>query len=234
MRSMKRIRDNVFYIIVCIAFIYFLYNNNIANTYSVDENFISYSKFDIPSYNGDGYVILNDNNPYFDNYTIDDFEVYGPLDSLGRCTYAYVNVSIDTMPNEKRESIGMIKPSGWMISKYDFIDGKYLYNRCHLVGFQLAGENANINNLITCTRQMNIGIMLDYENMVANYVRRTNNHVMYRVTPVYDDDNLIAKGVIMEGYSVEDDGTGIKFNVFVYNVQDGIIIDYSNGNNYLE
>ena len=234
MRRIKKIKKRYELVIsICAIFIWFLYDNNIiGNTYSADDNIISYSKYDIPSYSGEDYVILNDNNPYFDDYTVDEFEIYGPLDSFGRCTYAYANVSIKTMPNEKRESIGMIKPSGWKLSKYDFIEGKYLYNRCHLIGFQLTGENANVNNLITCTRKMNNGIMLLYENKVANYVKKTYNHVMYRVTPVYDDDNLLAKGVIMEGYSVEDSGAGIRFNIFVYNVQDGVIIDYSNGDNY--
>ena len=136
------------------------------------------------------------------------------------------------MPTEKRGSIGNIKPTGWHTSKYDFIDGKYLYNRCHLVGYQLTGENANPRNLITCTRNMNTGIMLEYENKVANYIKKTNHHVLYRVTPVFNQDDLLAKGVIIEGLSIEDDE--IKFNIFVYNVQDGVIIDYSNGENYPE
>ena len=191
------------------------------------------NKDDIPEYSGQKYVILNSNNPYFDDYTSEEFEIYSPLDNLGRCTVAYANVSKYTMPTKARERL-FVKPSGWQISKYDFIDGKYLYNRCHLIGYQLTGKNDNERNLITCTREMNTGIMLEYENKVANYVKKTNNHVMYRVTPVFEDDNLLAKGAIMEGYSVEDSGTGIKFNIFVYNVQDGVIIDYSNGDNYPE
>ena len=138
------------------------------------------------------------------------------------------------MPDEKRGSIGSIKPTAWHTVKYDNIDGKYLYNRCHLIGYQLTGENANIKNLITCTRYMNTVGMLEFENKVATYVKETNNHVLYRVTPIYDGDNLLASGVVMEGYSVEDNGKGIKFNVYVYNVQDGIEIDYSNGDSKLK
>ena len=223
---------------ICIIVIALLYRGGIiGNTYSTsmaEIPMVSYSKEDIPEYSGEKYVILNDNIPYFDDYTSEEFEIYGALDNLDRCTVAYANVSKYTMPTEKRESIGSVRPSGWHISKYDFIDGKYLYNRCHLIGYQLTGENANVKNLITCTREMNTGIMLEYENKVASYVKKTNNHVMYRVTPVFEEDNLVAKGVIMEGYSVEDSGEGIKFNIFVYNIQDGVIIDYSNGDNYPE
>lgn len=232
----KKKKNSSYLIFIFILIVSFLYREGIiGNTYSTNETLlVSYNREDIPEYYGDSYVILNDNVPYFDEYTKEEFEIYGSLDNLGRCNYAYANVSKSTMPNEKRGSIGSIKPSGWHTSKYDFIDGKYLYNRCHLIGYQLTGENANINNLITCTREMNTGVMLEYENKVANYVKKTNNHVMYRVTPVYDGENLLAKGVIMEGYSVEDSGAGIKFNIFVYNVQDGVIIDYTNGDNYPE
>ena len=235
MARKKQKKSSSIFLTICIVIVYILYRGNIiGNTYSTEELLISYNKEDIPEYSDTGYVILNNNNPYFDDYTKEEFEIYGPLDSLGRCTYAYANVSKHTMPKKKRESIGMIKPSGWHISKYDFIDGKYLYNRCHLIGYQLTGENANEKNLITCTREMNTGVMLEYENKVASYVKKTKNHVMYRVTPIFEDNNLVAKGVIMEGYSVEDSGAGIKFNIFVYNVQDGVIIDYSNGENYPE
>ena len=234
-RKREKKKGSSVFLTIFVILVYLLYKGNIiGNTYSTEELMVSYSKDNIPEYSGNKYVILNNNSPYFDNYTSEEFEIYGTLDNLGRCTYAYANVNKHTMPTEKRESIGMIKPSGWHISKYDFIDGKYLYNRCHLIGYQLTGENANIKNLITCTREMNTGTMLEYENKVASYVKKTNNHVMYRVTPVYDDDNLVAKGVIMEGYSVEDNGTGIKFNIFVYNVQDGVIIDYESGDNYPE
>lgn len=190
----------------------------------------------IPEYSGNPYVILNGNEPNFEDKDkiTESFEIYNALDNLGRCTWAYANVSLYTMPDEKRGSIGSIKPTAWHTVKYDNIDGKYLYNRCHLIGYQLTGENANIKNLITCTRYMNTVGMLEFENKVATYVKETNNHVLYRVTPIYDGDNLLASGVVMEGYSVEDNGKGIKFNVYVYNVQDGIEIDYSNGDSKLK
>ena len=162
------------------------------------------------------------------------FEEYSELDILGRCGVAVSSVGKDIMPTEERESIGSVKPSGWQTVKYDFVDGKYLYNRCHLIGYQLTGENANKKNLITCTRQMNEGTMLDFENEVADYVKRTNNHVLYRATPIYEDNNLLASGVLLEGLSVEDNGKGIKFNVYLYNIQDGIEIDYSTGKSYLK
>jgi DNA-entry nuclease len=152
---------------------------------------------------------------------------------LGRCGVASANISKDLMPTEKRGSIGSIKPSGWHTIKYDHIDGKYLYNRCHLIGYQLTGENANEKNLITCTRSMNTKGMLQFENMVTKYIKDTGNHVLYRVTPVFEGNNLVATGVEMEAYSVEDNGKGIKFNVFVYNIEDGIIIDYKTGDSKL-
>ena len=181
------------------------------------------------------YGIDNDNNPYFkeEEYTTDSFEKYSELDSLGRCGVAYANISKELMPTEKRGSIGSIKPSGWHTIKYDHIDGKYLYNRCHLIGYQLTGENANEKNLITCTRSMNTKGMLQFENMVTKYIKDTGNHVLYRVTPVFEGNNLVATGVEMEAYSVEDNGKGIKFNVFVYNIEDGIIIDYKTGDSKL-
>lgn len=192
---------------------------------------ISYDISEIPEYNGESYVIINDNNPNFneEDKTTTSFEQYSELDSLGRCGVAYANVSIDTMPTEERGSIGMVKPSGWHTVKYDNVDGKYLYNRCHLIGYQLTGENANEKNLITCTRYMNTVGMLEFENKVANYIKETNNHVLYRVTPMFKDNDLLARGVQIEALSIEDNGEGIKFNIFVYNVQDGIDINYSNG-----
>lgn len=146
---------------------------------------------------------------------------------------AYANVSEKTMPIEKRGSIGQVKPSGWQTIKYDFIDGKYLYNRCHLIGYQLTGENANEKNLITGTRYMNTEGMLPFENQIADYVKETGNHVLYRVTPIYEDDNLVADGVLMEAMSVEDQGLDIEFNVFVYNVQPGVTINYKNGESHI-
>lgn len=191
---------------------------------------------DIPLYVSQPYVEINNNIPFFkeDDYTTKSFENYSPLDKLGRCGVAYANISKEIMPKDKRGSIGQVKPSGWQTVKYDNVDGKYLYNRCHLIGFQLAGENANKCNLITGTRYMNTQGMLPFENMVADYVKETNNHVLYRVTPIYDGNNLVANGVLMEARSVEDRGKSIEFNVFVYNVQPGITIDYETGKSHLD
>lgn len=191
---------------------------------------------DVLEYSGQPYVIINDNEPYFDkdDLTTQTFEKYSSLDSLGRCGVAYANIGEETMPTEKRGNIGMIKPSGWQIKKYDFIDGKYLYNRCHLIGYQLSGENANEKNLITGTRYMNTEGMLPFENEVADYVKDTGNHVLYRVTPVFEEDNLVADGVLMEAMSVEDRGLDIEFNVFVYNVQPHVKIDYQTGKSSLD
>lgn len=182
----------------------------------------------IPEYTNEPYIVLNNNEPHFENIDNESFEKYSNLDYLNRAQQAFANVSIDTMPNKERESIGQIKPTGWHTIKYDFIDGKYLYNRCHLIAYQLTGENANNKNLITCTRQMNTN-MIPFENLVANYIEDTNNHVLYRVTPIYKENNLLASGVQIEAKSVEDNGEGIKFNVYIYNVQDGVIIDYKDG-----
>ena len=191
----------------------------------------------LPAYSGEPYVALNGNEPDFsaDEITDTSFETYSPLDSLGRCGVAEASISTDLMPaqGEKRGSISEVKPSGWVTSKYDFVDGKYLYNRCHLIGWQLTAENANRSNLITGTRYLNVDGMLPFENMVADYVKETGNHVMYRVTPIFDGDDLVAQGVQMEAYSVEDDGDGICFNVFCYNVQPGVEIDYATGENRL-
>lgn len=191
---------------------------------------------DVPEYSGKPYVIVNDNEPYFDekDLTTQSFEEYSPLDSLGRCGVAYANIGEDIMPTKERGSIGVIKPSGWQTKKYDFVDGKYLYNRCHLIGYQLSGENANEKNLITGTRYMNTEGMLPFENEVADYVKDTGNHVLYRVTPVFEEDNLVADGVLMEAMSVEDRGLDIEFNVFVYNVQPQVKIDYQTGKSSLD
>ena len=178
------------------------------------------------------YEIINNNVPYFieDEITTEVFELYSELDGLGRCGVAYANICKELMPTEPRGEIGMIKPTGWHTVKYnDLIDGNYLYNRCHLIGFQLAGENANEKNLITGTRFLNVEGMLPFENQIANYVKSTDNHVLYRVTPIFDGDNLVASGVLMEAYSVEDDGTGVQFCVYCPNVQPGIVIDYKTG-----
>lgn len=195
-----------------------------------------FSLNDIPSFSNVPYCEVNNNNPYFtdDEITTQSYEYYPDLDSLGRCGACTACISIDLMPATEREGIGMIKPSGWQLSKYDFVDGKYLFNRCHLIGYQLTGENANLSNLITGTRYMNIQGMLPYENKTADYIRSTGNHVMYRVTPVFEGNNLVATGVLMEGYSVEDKGQGICFNVFCYNAQPGVVVDYATGANHLD
>lgn len=199
------------------------------------EEFIA-SIASLPEYTGSPYIIVNDNTPFFtdDDMTRTSFENYGELDSLGRCTAAYANVGQDLMPTEKRGSISSVKPTGWQTVKYDNVDGKYLYNRCHLIGYQLTAENANKKNLITGTRYLNVDGMLPFENMVADYIKETNNHVLYRVTPIFTDDNLVANGVLMEAKSVEDDGDGILFNVYCYNAQPGIVIDYATGDSHEE
>lgn len=191
-------------------------------------------KFDlssIPEYSGNPYVEINDNEPYFsdDEYTTSPFEYYSDLDTLGRCGMAYACVGKDIMPTEERGSIGSVKPSGWQTVKYDCVDGNYLYNRCHLIGYQLTGENANEKNLITGTRYLNVDGMLPFENMVADYVKETDNHTLYRVTPIFKDDELVARGVLMEAKSVEDNGDSITFCVYCYNVQPDIKIDYKTG-----
>jgi len=187
------------------------------------------------SYSQESYTEINENIPSFskDEITNNSFEEYSELDELGRCGVAVACVGQDIMPTEERGAIGQVKPSGWQLVKYDIVDGKYLYNRCHLIGYQLTGENANEKNLITGTRSMNVDGMLPYENMVADYVKETGNHVMYRVTPVYDGNNLVAKGVQMEALSVEDNGKGVSFNVFVFNAQPGIEINYADGTSRL-
>lgn len=205
------------------------------DNFFASDNANLYISYDIPDYTGNMSIVINNNEPMFDEKlkNTNSFESYSRLDNLNRCGVAIANIGIDLMPTEKRESIGMIKPSGWHTIKYDIINDKYLYNRCHLIGYQLTGENANEKNLITCTRQMNTIGMLEYENMVANYIKDTKNHVLYRATPIFEDNNLIAKGIVLEALSIEDNGKGIKFNVFIYNVQDGIEIDYLTGESRL-
>ena len=189
----------------------------------------------IPAYSGSPYVAVNENIPFFtdEELTTQSFETYSELDGLGRCGVAYACIGQDLMPTEDRESISEVTPSGWNNKEYDFVDGGWLYNRCHLIGFQLTGENANEKNLITGTRSMNVDGMLLFENMTADYIKETGNHVMYRVTPVFEGDEMVPRGVLMEGKSVEDNGEGILFNVFVYNVQSGVEIDYMTGDSKL-
>lgn len=237
----KNKQNSIYFIVALIIFLIIgVYEGKIVFQPIEDNsnvvNQVSYDLASIPEYSNANYVVLNNNEPNFteSDYTTDSFERYSELDSLGRAKVAYANIGVDLMPTEERGSIGQVKPSGWHLVKYDIVNGKYLYNRCHLIGFQLTGENANEKNLITCTRQMNTVGMLEFENKVANYIKSTNNHVLYRVTPIYKDDNLLASGVVMEAYSVEDSGEGIKFNVFVYNVQDGIDIDYKTGDSKLK
>lgn len=229
-------RSKLFVFILLLGVLFYFKDDIYNYTYSIiNTSNESYDIENLPEYDGNSYVIVNDNIPYFkeEEYTTNSFEKYSELDLLGRCGVASANISKDLMPTEKRGSIGMIKPSGWHTIKYDHIDGKYLYNRCHLIGYQLTGENANEKNLITCTRSMNTKGMLQFENMVTKYIKDTGNHVLYRVTPVFEGNNLVATGVEMEAYSVEDNGKGIKFNVFVYNIEDGIIIDYKTGDSKL-
>jgi DNA-entry nuclease len=197
----------------------------------------SYVSLDaIPAYDGKAYVAVNNNEPFFtdSDMTTTAFENYSDLDSLGRCGVAYANICKEIMPTEKRGKIGMIKPSGWHTVKYDVIKDRYLYNRCHLIGYQLAGENANPKNLITGTRYLNVEGMLPFENLVADYVNNTGNHVLYRVTPMFSGSNLVANGVLIEAKSVEDNGGGILFNVYCFNVQPGVGINYENGDSWLD
>ncbi|MBQ8682909.1 MAG: DNA/RNA non-specific endonuclease [Clostridia bacterium] len=189
----------------------------------------------VPAYSGAAYVALKGNQPDFTeaDMTTVSYESYSDLDALGRCGVTMACVGQDIMPTEDRGSIGQVKPTGWHTVKYDCVDGKYLYNRCHLIGYQLTGENANGRNLITGTRYLNIEGMLPFEDMVADYVKETGNHVLYRVTPVFKENNLLASGVVMEGWSVEDAGEGVCFHVYAYNVQPGVQIDYATGDSAL-
>lgn len=197
------------------------------------QDYVSSLK-NVPEYTDEPYVVLNNNQPEFvtADYTVESYEYFSELDIYGRCGVVMANIGRDLMPTQERGSISHVKPSGWKSVKYDNVDGKYLYNRCHLIGFQLTGENANEKNLITGTRYMNVEGMLPFEDMVADYVKETGNHVLYRVTPIYEGENLVASGVQMEAWSVEDDGEGICFNVYVYNAQPGIEIDYATGDSW--
>lgn len=199
-----------------------------------EELHYTLSLYDVPAYKGAAYIVLNNNVPGFtqSEMTTEPFEIYSPLDSFGRCGAAYANICREIMPTEKRGKIGQVKPSGWHTIRYDFIDGMYLYNRCHLIGYQLAGENANKQNLITGTQYLNVEGMLPFENMTADYVKATGHHVLYRATPVFVGTNLLALGVQLEAKSVEDSGAGLEFNVFCYNVQPGVGIDYATGDSW--
>lgn len=216
------------------------YNNS---TFDLEEYKIipktikDYLLYTIPTYTTEPYIELHNNIPYFSindlpqNYS---FEFYSDLDELGRCGVTIACIDETIMPTTKRGSIGSVKPTGWRNNKYDFIEGKYLYNRCHLIGYQLSGENANKQNLITGTRYLNVSGMLPFENQVADYIKETHNSVFYRVTPIFEHNNLLANGVLMEAYSIEDNGKGICFNVYCYNAQPGVMINYVDGSNFKE
>lgn len=232
----KKFASIVILLFIMLQVVGIYFQDEIKNFINKYVTFESYALSDIPEYNNEPYVVINNNEPEFsdEDKTTKSFEKYDNLDYLGRATKAYANISTDLMPTEKRGNIGMVKPSGWHTVKYDIVDGKYLYNRCHLIGYQLTGENANENNLITCTRNTNTSTMLDMENKVTEYIKKTNNHVLYRVRAIYDGDNLLASGIQMEALSIEDNGKGIKFNIYIYNVQPGIKIDYKTGDSELE
>lgn len=222
-KSFSLIEYAIFLILAIGSFLFYNFGSGATpHAVSVEE---------IPAYNGHAYAVINDNEPLLDTDepAADSYEFYSELDSLGRCGYAMACIGPDLMPTEDRESISTVKPSGWVQAQYDCVEAGNLYNRCHLIGFQLTGENANKQNLITGTRYLNTQGMLPYENMVADYIKETANHVLYRVTPIYEGSNLVASGVQLEAWSVEDQGEGICFHVYVYNVQPGVIIDYATG-----
>ena len=232
-RKNKKLVTSLLSLIVLIAVVSYQY---ILPSYAYKDNSNNTSDvISIPSYDNEPYKEVNNNKPTFTDSEkeLTEKEEYSDLDSLGRVGVAFALVSKSTMPTTKRGSIGMIKPAGWHTVKYDFVDGKYLYNRCHLIAHQLTGQNANPKNLMTCTRSMNVDGMLPFENKVANYIKETNNHVLYKVTPIFDGDNLVANGAYMEAYSIEDKGK-LSFNVYVYNVQKGVTIDYKTGESKLE
>lgn len=237
----KKNRKQLIYLLLVLLWIAVSYfygdfdNIDIALNDTVkNETITYYDASEIAEYVDEIYVAINNNIPYFtsEDYTTESFENYSDLDSLGRCGVAYANICKEIMPTKERGDISDVYPTGWVQQKYD---GEYLYNRCHLIGHQLAGEDANEQNLITGTRYFNVTGMLGFENMVANYIDdNPENHVLYRVTPMFEGENLVATGVQMEAYSVEDDGQGVCFNVFVYNVQPGIGIDYATGKSWKE
>lgn len=223
---MKKYSNWIYALIAAVLVIF-----NFINNYFIEKDNLKAYIDNVPEFSGSPYAVINSNVPFFteDEYSFKSFEKYSKLDRLGRNGVAFASIGPDIMPTEEREAIGMVKPAGWHTIKYDWIEGKYLYNRCHLLGFQLTGENANEENLITGTRYLNVEGMLPFENLIADYVKKTGYHVLLRVTPVYTGDNLIADGILMEGLSMEDEGEGVSFNVYCYNVQPGVIIDYATG-----
>ncbi len=223
-------------ILVLLITIYYNFESEIKIfIYKTFFNYPTYNIGDIPEYNGKDYIYINDNIPEFNDSDLSEksFENYSKLDFLGRSNVAFANISLELMPDKKREDISNVTPTGFIQASYENIEGKYLYNRCHLIGFQLTGENDNPKNLITCTSHMNQDVMVEFENKVAKYIKETHNHVLYRVTPIYKEANLVASGVQIEALSVEDNGRGIKFNVYIYNVEKGIKINYANGESTL-
>ena len=239
-KKIKGIIISAVSVIICI--IAFITGNYISDRDIEDNNkttaapSYSYSIQTVPDYSGKPYVVLDGNIPEFkkSEVTTSSYESYGKLDSLGRCTECEACVGRDLMPEGERESISEVKPTGWKSTRYDFIDGENLYNRCHLIAYMLTAENANERNLITGTRYLNTEGMLPFEESVCEYVKSTGNHVMYRVTPVFSGNELVARGVQIEALSVEDKGKGISFNVYCYNVQPKIEIDYKTGKNKLK
>lgn len=219
-------------------------NNPIVTTPSTDDNQNNETgevELHHKNYEGSPFVAVNDNVPYFtdeekENAKTNVFEIYSELDNLGRCGVAFANICRELMPTEDRESLSSVTPSGWKNKQYDsdLVDGGWIYNRAHIIGFQLAGEQANNKNLITGTRYFNVDGMLTFENMIADHIKESGGHVLYRVTPIYDGNNLVAEGVLMEAWSVEDNGESICFNVFCFNVQPGITINYATGDNWLD
>ncbi len=232
---MKKIIITIFTLILGITSYFGVIETNDNKINDHNDTIHSYNIGEIPEYSGKDYIYINNNEPSFteEDLTNKNKEFFSDLDSLGRCGQVYAFVSKDTMPTEKRGPIGMVKPSGWHTVKYDIIDGKYLYNRCHLIGYQLTGENANVKNLITCTRHTNAQTMLKFENKVAEFVKNGGT-VLYRVTPIFEGNNLLANGIQIEALSTNDNGSGIKFNVYIYNVQEGIDIDYKTGESKLK
>lgn len=228
-KRLLRIIGVIICIIISVLFSETTLNNEKSNTVSTNKTNIYFDVDSIPEYTNQICVMINNNVPYFEEneYTTKAFEEYSQLDNFGRCGVAYANICKEIMPTEKRKSIKEVEPTGWVQRKYN---GEYLYNRCHLIGHQLAGEDANKLNLITGTKYFNVEGMLPYENMVVDYIKKNfNNHVLYRVTPIFKGNNLVASGVEIESYSVEDNGKGICFNVYIYNVQPGVYIDYATG-----
>ena len=244
MRSFRKIKNNLLILVSVIGLAFAGCNINDLNLFGTSDNVKVYDKNDrsipvniedVPKYRGIPYVEINDNKPSFSDKDKDRVEEYSKLDKLGRCGPAFANVGKELMPTGPRESIRDVRPSGWHTVKYDdILEDRYLYNRCHLIAFMLAGENANERNLITGTRYFNVEGMLPFEIQVADYVKSTGNHVLYRVRPIFKGNDLVARGVQMEALSVEDGGKGISFNVYCYNVQPGIRINYKDGSSQPE